>query len=53
MGFHLTNAADEDVTNLFLAGASLFGVPQAKAYHTALNRSFDLIITKMVVRYIC
>lgn len=43
MAFHLTNAADEDVTNLFLAGASLFGVPQAKAYHAALNRVFSLI----------
>ena len=43
MGFHLSNAADEDVIHLFLDGAGLFGESQAKAYHAALNQCFHLI----------
>ena len=43
MSFYLTNAAEEDITNLISAGASLFGVVQAKAYHASLERVFNLI----------
>jgi len=37
MSFYLTNAAEEDITNIISSGASLFGVLQAKAYHASLG----------------
>ena len=43
MSFYLTNAAEEDITNIISTGASLFGISQAKAYHASLERVFNLI----------
>ena len=43
MSFYLTNSAEEDITNLISAGASLFGAERAIAYHASLERVFYLI----------
>lgn len=43
MAYRLTRRAEADVIEIFVSGAQRFGLEQAEAYHTALERTFELI----------
>jgi toxin ParE1/3/4 len=43
LGNRLTNAAEADITAIFLRGASEFGLAQAEKYHSGLERKFELL----------
>ncbi len=43
MGYRLTEAAEFDLIDIYVEGASRFGVDQANLYHDRLTHSFDLI----------
>lgn len=44
MAYRLTRRAEADVIEIFVSGAERFGLEQAEAYHTALERTFELIV---------
>lgn len=45
MAYTLTRAAEADIINIYLEGATLFGVNQAERYAQELVRSFEFLST--------
>lgn len=43
MGYHLSKAADEDITSIAIVGIAEFGLEQARRYHAGLFQLFDLL----------
>lgn len=43
MAYRLSRKAEEDIFQLYVAGAEMFGVDQAERYHEGLERAFELL----------
>lgn len=43
MAYSLTRKAADDISNIYMQGVELFGVPQAERYHAEMKQKFDLI----------
>lgn len=43
MAYSLSHKAEEDVIDIFLAGAEQFGIPQAEGYHDQLEKCFRFL----------
>ena len=43
MGYRLTRQAEQDLIDIYLTGASDFGVPQAERYADGFGRSFAFL----------
>jgi toxin ParE1/3/4 len=42
-GYHLTQAAADDIQGIFTEGLALFGLAQADKYHDGLTATFELL----------
>ncbi len=42
-GYRLTQAAADDILNIFIEGLVLFGLAQADKYHDGLTATFELL----------
>ncbi len=43
MGYKITRKAAEDITHIYIEGVAMFETHQAEAYHTAMERTFELL----------
>lgn len=43
MSFRLSQAAEDDLINIYVEGVRLFGYTQADRYHAGLNATFDFL----------
>lgn len=49
MTYRLSRQADEDIVNLYVEGARLFGMAQAEGYHRELTALFNLLAANPLI----